>query len=84
MKLRKDRKWAEGEVTGHAHRCVADDCEVYDLPEEGEDRRSLGAPSGTDVTHEEHETISLPPGKYDIRRQREIDPDTEDVRVVAD
>ena len=80
MKKRKDKNLAEGEVTGHAHRVVAADAEVF-----GEsDERLLKAPNGTGVSHEEHATVTLPPGDYEISKQREIDPDTEEVRQVAD
>ena len=80
MKLRNDKCLAEGEVTGHAHRVTGEDVAVY-----GEDvDRELHAPNGADVTHEEHKRIELPAGEYDITRQREIDPDTEEARVVAD
>jgi len=77
---RRDKNLAEGEVTGHAHRVAADDAVVYG---EGTERE-LHAPNGTSITHEEHKTEVLPPGKYDISRQREINPDTEEARAVKD
>jgi hypothetical protein len=80
MDKRNDRCLAEGEVTGHSHCCLADDVEVFG---QGTERR-LSAPSGTAVRHEEHKQITLPPGEYNITRQREIDPDTEESRAVAD
>lgn len=79
MEKRIDNCLAEGEVTGHAHR-VGTTAEVWG---DGIERR-LVAPRGTDVSHEEHKTITLPPGEYDITRQRELDPDTEEARAVAD
>ncbi len=33
--------------------------------------RWLHVPSGGKVAHEEHATITLPPGVYEVRRQRE-------------
>ena len=80
MKKRSDRNLAEGEATGHAHRVTELDAEVYG--EESE--RELIAPSGATVTHEEHQTFTLPPADYEISIQREIDPETEDVRKVVD
>ena len=74
------KRLAEGEVTGHAHVATAADAWV----EGAGDERLLAAPSGTEVTHEEHGTISVPAGTYDVRRQREIDPDTEDVLAIRD
>ena len=80
MEKRKDKNLAEGEVTGHAHRCNSDTATVF-----GEGAaRLLVCPDGTEVTHEEHKTIDIPPGEYDITIQREIDPDTEEARTVAD
>ena len=35
-----------------------------------------------ELTHEEHDTITIPPGKYQIRRQREYD--EKEIRFVED
>lgn len=76
----KHKRLAEGEVTGHTHVAVADDAWV-----EGEgDERTLVAPTGTPIEHEEHKRFELPPGEYDVTRQREIDPDSEAIRNVED
>lgn len=81
MKKRKDTNLAEGEVTGHAHVATGRGVEVYDV---ADGTRELRAPNGTPVKHEEHKTFQLPPGDMIIDRQREIDPDTEESRRVAD
>jgi len=79
-RCKRNKVLAEGEVTGHAHVAQADDAYV-----DGEgDSRTLAAPSGTPIVHEEHATVILPPGEYDIERQREIDPDTQEARDVMD
>jgi hypothetical protein len=81
MEPRKDKNLAEGEVTGHTHRVLEDDALVYG---DGA-QRELHAPSGATVTHEEHKTFhGLPPGDYEIDRQREIDPDSEEAQAVRD
>lgn len=80
MERRNDNLLASGEITGHHHRATATDVAVYGS---GIERR-LHAPTGTAVVHEEHKRIEIPPGEYDITRQREIDPDTEEARAVAD
>jgi len=72
---KKNRVVMEGEVTGHAH--VVDECAFV---KDGK----VVAEKDTKITHEEHKTISLPANKYTISRQREIDPDTEEAREVAD
>jgi len=74
--LKKNKILAEGEATGHAHRAAAEDAYVLE--------NELFCPTGTDVTHEEHTTLWIPPGQYDISQQREVDPDTEEIRKVSD
>jgi len=78
--MSRHKRLAEGEVTGHSHVAVAEDAWV----DGDSERRQLSAPSGTDISHEEHRTFTLPPGEYNISRQREIDPDTEEARAVMD
>ena len=74
----KDSVLAYGEVTGHAHRVTgatvlsrADVCYI-------------DAPNGATVVHEEHNTITLPPGEWEVIRQREFDPYERTARQVAD
>lgn len=71
---------AEGEVTGHYHAATAADAVLYS---DG-DSLLLDAPSGTDVTHQEHGRIALPPGQYDRLIVREIDPFSDEIREVRD
>mgnify|MGYP000851224130 CR=1 FL=1 len=81
MKKRKDTNLAEGEVTGHAHRCSGDDVSVFDC--DG-GLRLLNAPYGCEVTHEEHKTVHIEPGQYDIVIAQEYDPFEDEARKVAD
>jgi hypothetical protein len=79
---------ARGEVTGHRHAFYTpqatlfrDDALARDVPTElyiGHVK--IAAPS--ELKHEEHSTIPLPPGTYRVRRQREWDLGA--ARVVAD
>lgn len=71
---------AHGEATGHAHAIKTPDARLF--MEDGGGRGLLHVPSGADVVHEEHKTIALPPGLYEVRRQREFDAGA--VRRVAD
>jgi len=72
----------EGEISGHVHRLNGGT--VYaETPTIANDFL-LGffeIPTETEVTHEEHETIVLPPGKYKFYSQREYDPQ-ENRRVI--
>jgi len=64
---------AEGEATGHHHAVVhADGLEVH---QRGEDRFWLNIQDeATELEHPEHATVTLDPGIYEVRRQREYDP----------
>lgn len=71
----------EGEVTGHIHRI--DDLTAAEVLECGEGLfLSVTAEGGVSIVHEEHSPILLPPGNYEITRQREYSP--EEIRNVAD
>ena len=59
---------ARGEVTGHAHRLTGGEWRCN-----GE---TLVVITYALLEHEEHSTIRLPPGVYEIFRQRELDPVT--------
>jgi len=69
---------AHGEVTGHAHRIQDKKATTFFL----DGKRYLLIETPTDLTHEEHATITLPPGSYEVRIQREYTPD--EIRNVAD
>ena len=80
MKKRTDNILAAGEQTGHAHRAIGVGVAVYG---EGVDR-TLVAPHGVEITHEEHGTQTLAPGEYDVLRVREYDPFEDVIRTVRD
>lgn len=66
---------AYGEVTGHAHAILDDPVTLFapaDLDEMTD--RFLQVEQEAALTHEEHDTITLPPGNYLVRRQREYTP----------
>ena len=81
-KRAKNNHLAEGEATGHFHAAVAPDSVVYEIP----DSLSLllDAPSGTEVTHQEHCTLMVPPGMFDRTIVQEFDHFAEEARDVAD
>jgi hypothetical protein len=72
---------AEGEATGHAHAIRSERAALFNAP-------GLGAVfmrvSGEAVAleHDEHDSIVIPPGDYEIIRQVEYTP--QDIRNVAD
>jgi hypothetical protein len=80
MKKLDHKRLAEGEVTGHYHAATAGDAALFD---DG-GPVVLDAPSGTDVTHQEHKTIRVPPGEYDRNIVQEYDHAAEEARKVVD
>jgi len=74
---------AHGELTGHAHAIAPDEAREFSLTDAGNAvRRFLKVVSEATVRHEEHASIPLPPGFYEIVQQQEYAP--EGIRNVAD
>lgn len=75
---------AHGEVTGH-HHAIHDDAVTLVTTEQANELRmwlTVTAPEPVALTHQEHDTILLPPGQYEVRRQREYTPEA--IRNVQD
>lgn len=70
---------AYGEVTGHAH-AIHETTVTSFVDSDG--NLVLDAPEGATVVHEEHDTITLPKGRFRVIRQREYTP--EKIIQVAD
>ncbi|HEX4521062.1 MAG TPA: hypothetical protein VH063_15885 [Gaiellaceae bacterium] len=68
---------AHGEITGHHHAIADQKVELVTSQEADELRTWLSITTDEPValTHQEHDTIMLPPGSYEVRRQREYAPD---------
>lgn len=75
---------AYGEVTGHAHAIDVAEAQEFTFAEAGGIvRRFLKVfERGAKLRHEEHATIPMPPGIYEITVQRDYAPDS--IRSVAD
>lgn len=72
LKTAKRFVLAEGEATGHAHVLEAEkDVEMFEA--DGRLYLRVGE-GGARVTHEEHGTVTLPPGDYIATTQKEYDP----------
>ena len=64
---------AEGELTGHAHSFATDRVGLF--REMGSQRSFLTVgKGGASLSHEEHGSILVPEGHYQLRRQREYAP----------
>ena len=77
---------AYGEVTGHAHAILEPTAELLVAPERSADDallnvRFLRIMKTATLTHEEHAAITLAPGLYEIRQQREWTDAEESLRV---
>lgn len=70
-------KLAEGEYTGHFHLASGEGVALFD-------DFTLEVPNGAEVTHQEHNPITLPPGNYTRLIVREYDHFAEEARNVAD
>ena len=80
-KLRENGHILEGEVTGHIHKI--DNLDAADVLESGEQMYlNVSAEGGVSIVHEDHDTLEIPAGDYEIVRQREFSP--EEIRNVAD
>jgi hypothetical protein len=68
---------AYGEVTGHRHAIAESHAELLALPDQEIERRFLRiVGAAARLRHEEHDTITVPPGSYQVVRQREYVPPT--------
>lgn len=76
---------AAGEATGHHHRVRERGAREFlgtDITGTNGKRFLFVGPKGATITHEEHDTISVPPGEYEIVQQREYEPVIRDNTVV--
>ena len=71
---------AKGEHTGHHHTITKGDAELYDH----EGTLFLRVNSEAELIHQEHDTITLPKGDYQIGIVREYDHFSEEARQVRD
>jgi hypothetical protein len=70
---------AEGETTGHAHVIDAQRARLVRrrLMHHGQSPTLYLVVDGVEavsLTHEEHNTVEVPPGLYEVRRQKEYEP----------
>lgn len=74
---------AYGEVTGHAHAFSRAASRSLSLRQDEKGLRYLDVGGGgATLRHEEHAPIEIPPGRYQVVRQREYTPEA--IRQVAD
>jgi hypothetical protein len=72
---------AKGEATGHHHTITEGDAELYES--EGTLFLKVNSEKAT-LTHQEHKTIELPKGNYEIGIVQEYDHFAEEAKKVRD
>jgi len=73
---------AHGEVTGHSHAIASQDARFAAVVAKGAERRFLESKKPVALDHEEHATIKIARGAYEVVIQREYSPGA--IRNVAD
>jgi hypothetical protein len=73
---------AYGEVTGHAHAIKAEAAALFRDPKLMAVFMRVNGDAPVALEHNDHDTIMIPPGKYQVVRQREYSPGA--IRNVAD
>ena len=73
---------AHGEVTGHAHVIYDKRAALFRDPKLAKIFMHVSGNSSVDLVHDEHSTIAIPPGDYQVIRQSEYTP--QEIRNVAD
>lgn len=73
---------AHGEVTGHAHAIKDQRAALFRDLKLGAIFMNVGGDAPVALEHDEHDTIAIPPGNYQVIRQREYSPEA--IRNVAD
>lgn len=71
---------ATGESTGHAHTIESTKARTFRLGE----RLFVEVTEPAELEHQEHATVTLPVGTYEVGLVREFDPFAEAARSVAD
>ena len=82
VKVEQDGEFilARGEHTGHTHRLTG----KFEILQDKEGRFYLNVFAPSEVSHEEHKTVTLEPGIYRQDSELERDPFLEQIRKVAD
>ena len=66
---------AHGEVTGHAHAIWAEGAALFRDPKLMAVFMRVSGDAPVALEHEDHDSIMIPPGKYQVVRQREYSPE---------
>jgi len=73
---------AHGEATGHAHAITDKRVTLFRDPDLAAIFMCVSGDAPVALEHDEHDKVTLPPGNYEVRRQREYHPEA--IKNVAD
>ena len=73
-----------GEATGHHHTLTKTKENQFNLLEDAQGNKYILILDRTELTHQEHDTITLEPGKYQMTIEREFDYFLEKINEVKD
>jgi uncharacterized protein YjlB len=66
---------AYGEQTGHSHAIDSPDCTLVTAEQAGQLRAWLRVTAPVEVKHQEHRTVTIPPGEWEVIGQVEHRPE---------
>lgn len=81
LNIQKDNIVMRGEFTGHHHTLVCDELAVFtDI----NGNKYIDLKKDSAITHQEHKTLELPQGYYEVIIEKEFDPFEKKIRQVKD
>lgn len=81
LKQLQTKVLAEGETTGHKHKLVGQQVQVF---EDSNQQKYIELKEPAQLVHEEHKPIDLDAGNYVVVHEREFEPFEQEIRRVAD
>lgn len=85
LKKIKGTTLALGEVTGHHHTLIKErESQSILVFESAEGIKYFQVSEPTQLTHQEHDTLVIEPGVYEVKIEQEFDPFADEIRKVQD
>ena len=82
LRKTKSKTLAFGEVTGHHHSFSKNS--AVTIFRDIEDQKYVSVESNARLSHQEHDTVTVPKGTYVLVMEREMNPFTESIQQVVD
>lgn len=81
---KSDNIVAYGEATGHNHKLAELELGTLEVYQAKDGKIYFNATQPVTISHEEHKTITIEPGSFEIEIERERDPFLEEIKQVID